>query len=393
VQREEDCFGSLLDHSFAYYILGKMVKTGTRKLITIFAIADLLFMGSLGIIPTAQADGSTPEKVPSPQVHEDHVYNVPQRDEHGNIGTGPFCKEGWGIVIHHGGLKIGFSASKSVDADVSYGQVIQYSIGGKTYMAMFMLSYGKAIQMELVIGNWTQTIDVINLNTCDGFKLTNSSVKYDGTMPTLDCNITFERIHVYQNEHEDSTFNLTFLHHFRGGWNQTSIKVEVLFDFSNTKFYQSNGTELDAGEHFTAKISYLMKLTDAKGNTIMPTGCTNTTLEYNMRLDNGLPLTVSKLEMKDSFTIYNGTGSSASIGYSAMNTEHAEYGTAVITHGFPNLTYKNTQSIKSDPEITVYHDRVGVTGNTNLALIAATGATVAVAATGAVVFMRKRKKK
>jgi LPXTG-motif cell wall-anchored protein len=76
-----------------------------------------------------------------------------------------------------------------------------------------------------------------------------------------------------------------------------------------------------------------------------------------------------------------------------MNTAHAEYGTAVITHGFPNLTYKNTQSIKSDPEITVYHDRVGVTGNTNLALIAATGVIVAVAATGAVVFMRKRKKK
>jgi LPXTG-motif cell wall-anchored protein len=74
-----------------------------------------------------------------------------------------------------------------------------------------------------------------------------------------------------------------------------------------------------------------------------------------------------------------------------METAHAEYGGAVITHGFPNMTYKNTQSIKSDPEITVFHDRV--TGNTNLALIAATGVIVAVAAIGAVVFMRKRKKK
>jgi len=378
--------------------LGKMVKTGTRKLITIFAIANLLFMGSLEIVTFAQADESTPEKVPPPNVSETHEYNVPQKDEYGNIGTGPFLNERWGICIHHGGVKIGISAANaSAHADIGYSLVIQYSIRGKTYMAMFMLNYNKAIQMGFVVGNQTQIIDTISLNTCDGFKLTNSSVNYDDDAihPTLDCNITFERIHVYQNEHEDSTFNLTFLHHFRGGWNQTNIKVEVLFDFSNTKFYQSNGTELDAGEPFTAEISYLMKLQESMGPTIMPAGCTNRTLEYNMTLDNGLPLTVSALDMKDSFTIYNGTGSSASIGYStmktAMNTTHMEYGAAVITHGFPNLTYKNTQSIKSDPEITVYHDRV--TGNTNLALIAATGVIVAVAATGAVVFVRKRKKK
>jgi hypothetical protein len=370
------------------------VKTGTRKLIAVFAIAGLLFMGSLDVVPSAQADGSTPEKVPLPNVSVVHEYNVPQRDEYGNIGPGDFINERWGICIGHGGVKIGISAANTTgpsrnEPAIGYGLVIQYSIGGKTYMAMFMLN-DAAIQMGFVVGNQTQTIG-IPLDTSDDFKLTNSSVKYDGAIPTLDCNITYERVQVYQNEHEDSTFDLTFLHHFRGGWNQTNIKVEVLFDFSNTRFYLSNGTEFNAGEPFTAEIRYVMKLTDAKGNTIMPTEYTDTTLEYNLRLDNGSPLTVSKLEMKNSFTIYSGTGSSASIGYSTMETAHAEYGTARITHGFPNVTYKNTQSIKSDPEIIVYHDRV--TGNTNLALIAATGVIVAVAAIGAVVFMRKRKKK
>jgi LPXTG-motif cell wall-anchored protein len=65
----------------------------------------------------------------------------------------------------------------------------------------------------------------------------------------------------------------------------------------------------------------------------------------------------------------------------------------VVTHGFPNLTYKDTLSMKSDPEITVYHDRVTANAGTgNLIPMVAIGAIAAVAAIGAVVFMRKRKK-
>jgi len=389
--REKDCFVSLLGLPLHYTIRGKIVKTGTRKLVTIFAIADLLFMGSLEIVPSAQADGSTPEKVPPPNVSEAHEYNVPQRYQYGNIGTGDFINERWGICIEQGGVKIGISAANtSARADIGYGQVIQYSIGGKTYMAMFGFC-DVAIPMRFIIGNqinFNQIQIDTSLNTCDGFKLTNSSVKYDYLTPTLDCNITFERIHVYQNEHEDSTFDLTFLHHYKGYRNQTNIKVEVLFDFSNTRFYQSNGAEFDAGEPFTAEILYSMKLDEPNVGTIMPTGCTDTALVYDLTLDNGSPLTLSKLEMKDSFTIYSGTGSSASIGYSTMDPHD---GVAIITHGFPDMTYNNTQSMKSDPEIIVYHD--WVTGNTNLALIAATGVIVTVAVIGAVVFMRKRKKK
>lgn len=365
-----------------------MVETGTRKLVTVFAIAGLL-LGSLNLVPSAQADGSTPEKVLPPNVSEVHEYDVPQRDQYGNKGPGDFLNERWGICIEHGGVKIGISASNSTGPTsrnkpcVGYGQVLQYSIGGKAYMAMFMLN-DAMIQMRFIIGD--QTIDT-PLNTSDDFKLTHSSVEYDDVIPTLDCNITYERVRVYQNKHEDSTFDLTFLHHYRGDWSQTDIKVEVLFDFSNTRFYQSSGTEFNEGEPFTAEIRYIMKLTAFDVGTIMPTGCTDTSLEYNIMLDNGSPLIVSKLKMKDSFTIYNGTGSSASTGYSTMETHGGE---ALITHGFPNMAYKNTRSMKSDPEITVYHDRVS--GNTSLALIAAAGVIVAVAVIGAVVFMRKRKK-
>jgi hypothetical protein len=374
-----------------------MVKTGTRKLITIFAIAGLLFIGSLGIAPSAQADGSTPEKVPSPDVSNVHEYNVPQKDQYGNVGTGDWLNERWGICINLGGMNIGISASNSTGPTsgnkpaIGYSQVIQYFIGGKTYMAMFGFC-DVAIPVRFIVGNQINGNQIqidTSLNTCDDFKLTYSNVTYDDadpTIPTLDCNITYERIRVYQNEHKDSTFDLTLLHHFSLDWSQTNIKVEVLFNFSKTRFYQSDGTEFNASEPFTAEILYSMKMTDA-GTTIMPTGCTDTALEYSITLDNGSPLTMSKLEMKDSFTIYNGTGSSASTGYSTMVTRG---GLAFITHGFPNMIYKNTQSMKSDPEIIVYHD--WVTGNMNLALIAATGVIVAVAAIGAFVFIRKRKK-
>jgi hypothetical protein len=59
--------------------------------------------------------------------------------------------------------------------------------------------------------------------------------------------------------------------------------------------------------------------------------------------------------MRDDFTIYNGSGANDSTGYSFMELHG---GQAYVTHGFPNLTYGDTQSMKSDPEITIYHDRV-----------------------------------
>lgn len=64
---------------------------------------------------------------------------------------------------------------------------------------------------------------------------------------------------------------------------------------------------------------------------------------------------MSKLEMKDDFTVFNASGSSSAVGYSSMEVFG---GQAYVTHGFPNLTYNDTQSMRSDPEITIFHDMV-----------------------------------
>ncbi len=367
--------------------------------VTIFVVASLLIIGSLSVIPSYQAQASSPELVPLPDVQENHSYNQPGYD-HGNQTS--VTNEGWALNIQHGGTTLSGGARTALAVRnitqfidnatwVDYSFYITYWIGGTVYVAQFMIT-----ETVFKIGN--QTIQS-SLSTCADFELTHSPVKYDGTIPTLDCNISFEKIRVYDHSHADSTFDMTLLHHYRGDWNQSIVKVEALLDFNNTRFYQSNGTEFSAGEPFTAELHYRMYMTEPDAapdkRFITPTGQTNTTLEYNLTLDNGSPLTVSRLEMKDSFTVYNETGSHASIGYSSL---FASPVFSPVTHGFPNLTYRDTTSMKSDPEIVVNHDRVTeITnpmnqGGPQWGLVAAVIVIACVGAVGAVVFLKKRKK-
>lgn len=362
----------------------------------IFMVASLMIIGSLNLIPFASADESTPEKVPLPQIFEMHEYNT-SRYQNGTLSS--LNNEAWAMKFNHGNITTSIAVRNITQYSdnatwVDYSNYITYNVSGTMYTAQFMMT-----ETVFKIGN--QTIQA-SLSTCDDFELTYSPVKYDGTVPTMDCNITFERIRVYLNGHASSTFDLALLHHFRGDWNQTNEKIEALLNFSDTRFYQSNGTEFNAGEPFTAEIHYRMYMLDNDAppgqQFIAPTGHTNATLEFNLTLANGSPLTLSRLNMKDDFTIYNGSGAHASVGYSSMVPGIIF---SAATHGFPNLTYKDTMSMKSDPEIIVNHDRVTESNSQNgldnpssppWVSIIAVLAVIAVGAIGAVVFLKKRKK-
>lgn len=366
----------------------------------VLMVASLLISGSLICISISQVQGSDPELVPEPQVIESHIYNEPGYQN----GTQTyFNNEKWQLSISHGDvmtLLMARNLTQNDDMWVDYTFNIQYKIGDTLYIAQFMM-----MQMAFKIGD--QTI-FVPLKTCDDFELTYSPIQYNGTVPSLDCNITYEQIQIYTDGNAlpwttNSTVDLTLCHHITADWNQTDIKVEALFNFNNTRFYQSNGTEFNVGEPFTAEIQYKMLLTNpdtfSTDGPIIPTGHTNTTLEYDLRLENGSPLTMSKLKMKDDFSVYNGSGAYDSVGYSSM-----VYGPFTqVTHGFPNLIYKDTQSIKSDPEITVYHNRVTdnqninnqINGNNNpsgfplwipIALIGGIGATAV-----AIVMVRRKR--
>lgn len=362
-------------------------------------IACILIVVGLNLIPSSEAQGAELELVPEPNVNEVHEYNQSE-------GGGDFVRlvsEKWRIGIDHGGVSILLGAANYTDVftddtrdsetSVVYSQNINFVTGGKLYIAMFMFD-----RVVFKIGG-QETIAL--LKTCDGFDVTRTPVKYDDTIPTLDCNMTFEAIRVY-SDIPDSTFDLTLAHHFRGDWNQTSIKVDALFDFSNTEFY--NDTEFNAGEPFTAEIRYIMVLTDPEltgDNAVMPSGVTNTSLEYNLTLDNGSPYTLSRLEMRDGFTIYNASGAQSATGYSRMEMadpalaglEAYNPKSAVLTHGFPNLTYMDTTSLKSDPELTVYHDRIaGNVGGFTIPYYLLILAVIAAVVTTVIMIGRKRRK-
>ncbi len=373
------------------------MRSSTREPFAISLIAGLLIVGSLSLIPFAQAAETALENVPAPWVTESHFYNRSESYE-GNARAN-YDNEAWGITITHGDIKTGLAARNYTNGNgvfVDYGQNIMFQLGGKGYIAMFTID-----QVLLKFGNSTLPTPLSN---CADFQLTYTKVKYDGTIPTLECNITYTNIRV-NSDAPDSTFDLTLLNHFRGDWNQTNVKVEALLDFSDMNLGQ-----FSEGEQFTAEIHYVMQLTDPSlvdvgppdFNTLKPSEYTDTSLRYNLTRDDGSPYTLSELDMNDDFTIYNASGQQTAVGYSRIdspnttgpNGQSYNHNSRIVTHGFPNLTYGDTTSMKSDPELVVFHDRVTSSSipSTPLIPIVAVGAIAAVAAIGAIAFMRKRKK-
>lgn len=374
------------------------MRSPTQVSTAVFIIVGILIVVGANLSLSSEVQGSEPELVPEPTVTEVHLYNQSE----GGGDSVRVISEGWRIGIDHGGVSIllgvanytdDFTDDRENETNVVYSQNINFMIGGKLYIAMFTFD-----RVAFKIGG--QEIIAL-LKYCDGFNVTHTPVEYDGTNPTLDCNMTFEAIRVYPDI-PNSTFDLTLAHHFRGDWNQTSIKIEALFDLSNTEF--CNGTEFNAGEPYTVEIRYIMVLTDPDltgDNAVMPSGVTNTTLEYNLTLDNGSPYTLSKLEMRDGFTIYNASEAQSAMGYSMMEmAEPAIAGlemytpkSAVVTHGFPNLTYLDTTSVKSDPELTVFHDRVTAGGAADLYYLLVPVLVVVAAVVAAVIVVARKRQK
>jgi len=370
------------------------MRSAVRISIGVFIALNLSVIGSSVLTINGQADDTVPELVPEPWVHETHEYNV-SGDVDGTPTDAFFVNERWSIDVSHGDVMTLIMARNITQDGISavdYTNNIHYSIGGKLYIAQFMI-------WELVFKIGGYGIHA-PLTTCSDFEVEYSPTVYDGTVPTFDCNITYEGIRVYYGGSvpvgsDVSTVDLTLLHHIRGDWNNTHIKIEAVLDFTNTVFFNpdDSNNEFGAGEPFTAEAGYMMMLANPEDFTtigpVIPSGYTNTTLEYNMTLDGGTPLTVSRLDMRDNFTIYNASGARASVGYSSMEMHG---GQAYVTHGFPNLTYGDTQSMKSDPEITIYHDRVTETDSpTDKPLWILMPVVAGIAAVGIAIFLRRRK--
>ena len=290
------------------------------------------------------------------------------------------------------------------DIFVDYSSYFNYNVSGRQYSAQFYIMELKFEVEKTAIGT--------TLSTCSDFVLNRTPVLYDGAVPTFDCSIMFYGIHVYSvipypPGSEDSTFDLTLIHHIRGDWNNTQIKIEALLDFSKTRFFSpANSTECPAGTPFTAEIGYRIYVTEILNNQtgafLKPTSRTDKTLLFDLNQTGGTPLAVSRLDMRDDFTKHNATGDNASVGYSFMGESNDMF--TPVTHRFPNLTYGDTQWMRSDPKMTVYHDMVteennqnpwatGALGTANFVQIISVCAIIAIGAIGTVLFLKSRRKK
>ena len=329
-----------------------------RVPIVAFFVASIFIIGCSNLVPLVEAEDADLELVPEPRVHETHEYNV-SGDIDGTPTDAFFVNERWMIDVTHGDVMTLIMARNITQGDmtsVDYQNNIHYYIGGVLYIAQFTI-------MEVVfnIGEYEVSVP---LRTCSDFEVEHTPVVYDGTVPTLDCSFFFEGLHIYQDgslpaEYSASTVDLTLIHRIRADWNDTSMKVEAVLDFADTRFYDPNDghAEFETGEQFTAKIWYTMGVgRPGDPEPVIPTSCTNSTLEYNITLDNGTPLTMSQLNMDNNFTAYDSSGPRSLVGYSSM--EMGEDGVARVSHGFPNMTYGETTSMQSDPEVTVFHDTV-----------------------------------
>ncbi len=310
-------------------------------------VMGIIAAWSISVWQGTQAQGAGDEIVPEPNVQENHKFN--------ESGSSPGLvwkfNEQWGIVVKHGNVLTLIGArnlTQNGETWIDYQYNIQYMVGSESYIAELTMN-----AVSFVIGN--ETI-MVNLTTCEDFEVTYSTTTYNGTVPELECNVAYHRLHVYPGTSRASTFELTLRHHIHADWNETDVKVEALFDLSNTSFYALNGTEYSAGEHFDVEMKYSMRLTrpNTAGVPIAPTGYTNESLEYNITQENGAPISVSKLKMTNYFAACTDNGTKQLMGYSSMVCAPISQ----ATHGFPDLTYKETKSIKSDPEIIAFHNRV-----------------------------------
>ncbi len=353
---------------------------GGRAVVLALLTVSMLLTGGLAI-PGANADETAGELVPEPQLLEWHIFNEEK--------YGMFVNEEWALDINNGGTLIKLAARNMTQGQgygTDYQFNIHYDINGTTYIAQLMM-----MEMGVIIGGQGM---MVSLSTSNDLEMSYTPMVYQGNTPTLWCNISFNNIRLYGNDHPESTFDLTLSHHVTADWNQTIIKVEADLDLSDLVLFdgQNSDVEVEDGTEFAMEVHYRMGVHKANSNEgfLNPSSHSNTTLEYNLTTASGAPLTISSMNMKNDFTVSNRTDSYASLAYSHLRFDNGP----LAVHGFPGLVYNDTVSLKSDPEITVYHDRESDqgTGTPSMLISLLIGAAIIAAAVVLAAFVAKKKK-
>lgn len=345
-------------------------------LITVFSVTMLL--ACCFTMPGAFGDEAAQDMVPEPQLVEWHYYN-----EH---RYGMQVNEEWALDINNGGTLIKLAARNNTQSQgyaTDYQFNIHYNIEGTLYIAQLMM-----MAIGVIIDGHEMEVP---LSTSNDLELSYTPTVYVGNTPTLWCNISFYNISVYPTEHPGSLVDLTLCHHVTADWNQTIVKVEAIIDLSHLALFngQFQENEFEVGKQFAMEVRYKMGVGKANSNEgfLSPSSYSNTSLEYNLTTSSGAPLTISSMNMQNDFSVSNETGSYPSTAYSQIRFNNGPE----AVHGFPGLIYKDTLSLKSDPEITIYHDRETNEDVSSTWMPPIIGAVIIAAAVVLAVFIAKKR--
>lgn len=314
------------------------------SLIYVFFLILTLLLG----IPASAQDNP----VPAPRIDFSHRYN--EYVEY----TCPFIhNEIWDLAVSHGDCEIGMFADNVTElchdnlTYVRYQQNIRYLIKGTRYLLQFTVATMK-------VNCSGETIELF-LTNCSSFDAALGNITYVGDIPVFDFNLTFHEIAI--ETYGNGKSNLTFIlrHIIYPDWNKTDIKIQAFFNLSNFRLIlPSTHSEAAPGATFAIIIEYSMELLDATDPTahhgVMPSHYNDTSISYDLPTDTGTNLTVSKLEMGSTFYEWNGSHFLERATNSSL--ENAGGSTFLARHIFPNLVYKTTILIYSDPQLTVFHD-------------------------------------
>lgn len=322
------------------------MKASSLSSIVVIVIAFTL-IAPLLTAPSSQADEAVQESIPLPCVDELHKFNLTPP------GFVSFVYEQWYLAINHGDVMTLLQAKREGDtfenSTWDYTMNIHHDVGGVLYITQFMMTF-----IKFKVGGE----EIGSALYCEDFVLTHTPLRYEGERPAFYCNMTYLGVDIYHGEGVSSRVDITLSHHLTFDWNRTDVKVEAIIDLSDTVLYDGEWNEIEDGESFAVEVIYSMALgcPGVVDGPLVPTSYSNTTLEYNITQDNGVPLTVSKMNMLDDFVIGNATGTTDSISYSWVEHHTQTW----VAHGFPGLIYKDTLWVHSDPEVSVLHDRAWV---------------------------------
>ncbi len=208
----------------------------------------------------------------------------------------------------------------------------------------------------------TNTIIPINFWNATSFDNATTDITYVGGVATFNNTFTFHDINLTTYGNGLSNVTISFIQQFAIDWTQVTVKMATIVDFTNTRLFNATTqSELGAGAQFSLNLVYTVGLTNMTASnlvghpvTLAPTDVTATGVYFVGDSGTSYAYNITDMTFGDAYTEYQGTTPVPSLA-AATHFQPVPASSAVLCfQSFPDLIYKTTTSIVSDPTSNTY---------------------------------------